>query len=545
MRRIVLVVMMVLGVHLGLASRLQALSVGDIVVQSHRGEPFKAEVSFTLESQEREKHFAVRLGDPKEYQTEGLTRAAVLDHLKTRTTSADVIQIFSEVPIDEPILAVLLLVRSGQLTIVRSYHVALSKAPPPLAAKPARVAQAASSGSLSRTAMPRSTASEPPASTLRHPAPPPALASVTTAPVTPRRAPPAPPATAGGALPAPPRRTSVAPLMVSVAAAPESSPTPTPAVAPAAAAAASTPPPSPSSPAAAAQRYGPIKPGETLYGIVQQLRLPNDKLWQAVVVLWHANQTQFLRGNLHGMQVGKYLTIPADFQEQIATLGHAETQQMVRYQWEAWQARQTIPRQHVAALPSREEGTPTMGRQSAARGAEAPPPTGTQPTAVLLPTDKASSLVSVTELQTLLQGLEERLTRRLSPVPEEPKGAVAFVSASELQTTLQDLEARLTQRVEQMIQQRGGQVSPEQSKGQEPPRRTVTPLEAAPRTAISSASYGFLLLNVLLFLCGVILLWRWWRHLSVEERQARLTAWRARVTFRSAKAVDSGARQHR
>jgi hypothetical protein len=62
---------------------------------------------------------------------------------------------------------------------------------------------------------------------------------------------------------------------------------------------------------------------------------------------------------------------------------------------------------------------------------------------------------------------------------------------------------------------------------------------------VSSASYGFFLINVLLFLCGVILLWRWWRHLSVEERQARLAAWRARVTFRSAKAVDSGARQHR
>lgn len=186
-----------------------------------------------------------------------------------------------------------------------------------------------------------------------------------------------------------------------------------------------------------------------------------------------------------------------------------------------------------------------MGKRQAARGSEAPPPPGTQPTAVLLPTDRASSLISVTELQTLLRGLEERLTRRLSPVREESKGAVAFVSASELQTTLQDLEARLTQRVEQMIQQRGGQVSPEQPKGQEPPRRTVTPLEAAPRTAVSSASYGFFLINVLLFLCGVILLWRWWRHLSVEERQARLTAWRARVAFRGAKAVDSGARQHR
>jgi Flp pilus assembly protein TadB len=120
---------------------------------------------------------------------------------------------------------------------------------------------------------------------------------------------------------------------------------------------------------------------------------------------------------------------------------------------------------------------------------------------------------------------------------------VAFVSASELQTT--QIEARLTQRVEQMIQQRGGQVSPEQPKGQELPRRTVTPLEAAPRTAVASVSYVFLLINVLLFLCGVILLWRWWRHLSIEERQARLATWRTRVAFRGAKAVDSKARQHR
>jgi hypothetical protein len=196
----------------------------------------------------------------KEYQTEGLTRAAVLI-TQDADDLADVIQIFPRY-------------RSSRScgTATGALGAAHDRAEPSRR-RPSRlhprcdtgqVARAAP-GDTPRTVMPRSTASEPPpASTLRHPAPLPALASVTTAPVAPRRVPPAQPATTAAAPPAPPRRSSVAPQLVSVAAAPETLPTRrlSPLLLPRLLHQLLYPP---RPPAVAAQRYGLIKPGNPVW----------------------------------------------------------------------------------------------------------------------------------------------------------------------------------------------------------------------------------------------------------------------------------------
>jgi hypothetical protein len=167
---------------------------------------------------------------------------------------------------------------------------------------------------------------------------------------------------------------------------------------------------------------------------------------------------------------------------------------------------------------------------------------------VLLPTDKASSLVSVADLQELLQGLEERITQRLSPLqrPLQPsKESVAFVSASELQSTLQTLEQRLTRRVEQMLVHNGIAVPMAPVANQTVPQAQSPMVATAPPVAVARASYALLLVNLLLFLFGVALLWRWWQHLSADERRTKLATWRAHVARQSARIPRFGSRSHR
>ena len=75
--------------------------------------------------------------------------------------------------------------------------------------------------------------------------------------------------------------------------------------------------------------------------------------------------------------------------------------------------------------------------------------------AVMLPVGKHGNTVSMAELQTVLQGLEERLMRRLTPTTQaqDANMPTALVSTSELQASIQNLEERLTQRMQQMFAQ--------------------------------------------------------------------------------------------
>jgi len=294
-------------------------------------------------------------------------------------------------------------------------------------------------------------------------------------------------------------------------------------------------------PARRTQRYGPVEKGETLYSIAKALHVPNEKIWQAVVALWRANQGQFLAENLHGLPAGTFLEVPSDLAESMAAMRIAEAQEIVANQWEEWHTPQRMGtgKQRVIIARDTDASAPTPGEREAAatasgRRAAATPPAEktaekpTAPQAVVLPVGKAGNLVSMTELQTVLEGLEERLMRRLTPTAQvqEVKSPTAFVSTSELQTSIQNLEERLTQRMQQMLTQ---------TPTAEPVRVGQRPLQPAPPAtqpspaaemeqpvSIQIVPYLLVLTNALGLLLIGALVWLWLRRRDREERLQRL-----------------------
>ena len=224
--------------------------------------------------------------------------------------------------------------------------------------------------------------------------------------------------------------------------------------------------------------------------------MPNDKLWQAVVALWRANKEQFQGGNLHGLPVGTFLVIPSDLAEHMAAIRLSEAQEIVAGQWEEWRTLQrsglnkqrVIVAAHDADTPATESTTRDLTPTEAAKPEATIPAekTAEKPVpgpAVVLPVGKAGNMVSMAELQTVLQGLEERLMRRLTPTGQsemqEAKLPTALVSAAELQASIQSLEERLTQRMQHMLVQ-----TPE------PVRVGQRPLPADPGQCTSTSGRG-------------------------------------------------------
>ena len=134
----------------------------------------------------------------------------------------------------------------------------------------------------------------------------------------------------------------------------------------------------------------------------------------------------------------------------------------------------------------------------------------------------------MTELQTVLQGLEERLMRRLTPTSQaqEVKSPTAFVSSMELQTSIQNLEERLTQRMQHMLAQtptsepvRVGQRPLQQAA---PMAQLPLTVAAAPPVSLLMVPYVLVLTNILVLLLVGGLVWLWVRRRDRDERLQRL-----------------------
>jgi pilus assembly protein FimV len=283
-------------------------------------------------------------------------------------------------------------------------------------------------------------------------------------------------------------------------------------------------------------RYGPVERGETLYSIAKSLHVSHNKLWQAVVVLWRANKGQFQGGNLHGLPVGTFLEVPPDLAENMAAMRLAEAQGIVAEQWEEWRTLQgsglnkqrVIVAAHDAHTPSPQRDL--MTTEDAKREAAIPvEETAEQPVlgqAVVLPVGKVGNMVSMAELQTVLQGLEERLMRRLTPAgqteTQEAKLPTALVNTAELQASIQSLEERLTQRMQQMLSQAPEPVRIGQRPLQQSLASTPAPVAAAQPVSLLPVSYLLVLTNALLLLLAGALLWLWLRRRERVERMQRV-----------------------
>src|SRR5262249_23616791 len=152
----------------------------------------------------------------------------------------------------------------------------------------------------------------------------------------------------------------------------------------------------------------------------------NEKIWPAVVALWRANQGQFFARNLHGLQVGTFLEVPSDLTEHMAAMSLAEAQEVVASQWEEWHTPQHMGTGQQRLIVARDTATtrPTPSKLpdvATGKRADTIPPqaqsveTSSAPQEAVLPAGQQGTLVSMTELQTVLQGLEERLMQRLTP----------------------------------------------------------------------------------------------------------------------------------
>jgi Tfp pilus assembly protein FimV len=460
-----------IGLTLALATRLQAISVGDIVVQSRRGMPFLAEISLILDQQERDRGVVVELGDREEYEAEGLHRAGVIDRLEASwiTGARDMVLIASTMPVQVPEFDLVLLVRSRQVTIVRTYRIGLptqavasqneKQSSPPLQSPPRRVAPVPSRSSKSNV---------------------------------------------------PPRAEAVPPWIQNLP-----------------------------------ERYGPVKRGRTLFGIMKELGIPKATIWQTIVFIWKANNPQFSAGNLHGLRSGVYLTVPSNLATSIATMSRKEAQGVIAQQWDAWQAlrravsgrQRIVPVQQETAVLAETSGTLTLKplppveetpaisekekdpavsekeKDPAVSEKEKEPAVSEkekEPAAastMVIPAEQAIPTTRVAELQSVLQGLEQLLAQQLPQIGETERVST-FVKATELQTALQGLEERLIQRLQEALQQAKAaqQTAPSTS-----PPITEEPTLLEQLLPTNSMVYVLAVENALLLLLVIGILWRWLR----------------------------------
>lgn len=129
MRRLWLIgAAMVISLSANLTAR--AFSVGEIELQSRLGMPFAAEVPLQMKPHERGEGFVVVVGDEADYQAERLPRAPAIDDLWPTVIIGppDVIRIVSKKAMETAQFDLVLLVRTGQVTIVRNYAIALPAA---------------------------------------------------------------------------------------------------------------------------------------------------------------------------------------------------------------------------------------------------------------------------------------------------------------------------------------------------------------------------------------------------------------------------------
>lgn len=438
------VVGVMLGLTLALTSPLQALSVGNMSVRSFFGRPFLAEIPLQLTPQERAQGVTVLLGDLHEYRAEKLPRHAVIETLDAVVTPGprEMIRVVSRIPVDTAAFALVLLVRTGQVTIVKPFQVMLSPAP----AVTPNVAAATPEGPRAAAPRTRTEKASPPVGQ--------------------------PPATKKAATPEPKPTLTWAQRL------------PT--------------------------RYGPIQNGATLYGIAEDLGVPKDGLWQAVILLWEANKMEFFGENMHGLRAGSSLAIPGGMAEGIAAMSRGEAQRLIAEQWDAWQAlrrngsavAQVSPADKAAGLlkkpPPLPDVMPLVNK-------EVSPPT---PTVALASANQAGPGAGE-DMRMLLRRLEDLLSQHF-PQTQAPGGTVTFVSATELQGALQGLEERLLLRVQETLAPKTGLSRGTGGAPQMTPQDD-DPALVAPWLPADAMVYVLVAESAVLLFFAAGMLWRWYR----------------------------------
>jgi hypothetical protein len=260
------------------------------------------------------------------------------------------------------------------------------------------------------------------------------------------------------------------------------------------------------------QSYGPIRPGETLYRVMEELRIPKSVIWQVAVETWRANEQQFANGNMHGLKSGRYLHFSSDdLAQAIAAPDVGEAQRIVAEQWEAWQTSQHIELANNDDIPLPE----IMAEDDTLPAQEE---THVSASTLLLSAPQPATLVNITELQSVLKGFEERLAQRLSvssltPLELAEAATIPLVNTTELQDSLRGLESRLLQDLQRVILPHV-QVDEAQAllQSQQLPS-TLQEVKSlvAPLWSTHTLLYVLVAQNMLLFLLTIGFAWGWYR----------------------------------
>ncbi len=270
------------------SSKVAALGLGDIEINSVLNNPLKAVVELTSATDAELEELKVSIASSEAFARVGVARTRILNdfNFSVERTAAGkpIIRISTREPVREAYLEFLLELVWSKGRLVRQYTVLVD---PPFTMPATPVA-------------PRPPVTPPAPETRVQPAPPPPVTRVQ--PTPPRQVRPAPP---------PP---PVAPAPVK---------------------------------ARTADQYGPVRRNETLWDIAKKLRPGSDvSMQQMMLALQRANPDAFINNNINNLRAGAVLQVPD--RDETLSLSRSDSVLEARRQYEEWRAARTTKAAAVA-----------------------------------------------------------------------------------------------------------------------------------------------------------------------------------------------------
>jgi len=299
------------GVFLLMPWVVHAAGLGKLTILSALGQPLSAEVDLLSVQTGELATLVARLAPPEAFTQANISYSPALVgvrmSIERRADGQPYIKIISTRPVNEPFIDLLVVLSWPQGRLVREYTALID----PVGYTPAvPVAPVIPSVAVTPPATP-----EP-------------------QPIAPAPEPPAPE----------PPVAAAAPVEATVAAAPAQPVKPAPA------------------PEAADKAYGPVKRGETLFGIASKVKPEGVTVEQMLVGLYHANPDAFA-DNMNHLKTGKILRVPE--KERVIATDQSEAVKEVRVEAANWNAYRRKLAEAAGETPAREPQSAASGKITA------------------------------------------------------------------------------------------------------------------------------------------------------------------------------------
>jgi pilus assembly protein FimV len=420
------------------ASSVQALGLGDIRLKSALNQTFNADIKLLSVEKGTLDDVRVMLASPEAFEQAGVERPYLLTKLRFKperlADGSAIIRVTSREPIREPFLNFVIEVNWPKGRLLREYTVLLDP-PVTLERKPAPVKAPVAAPEPSEP--PEVVEAEPP---------------VTAAPV----APPAEPAA------------EVAPAKEPVAAVEEP---------------------------VAADEYGPVQKGDSLWVISQRSQHQGVDLNQMMMAIYRANPSAFFNENINNLKAGQILRIPD--REETLKISKSEARSQYSEHVAAWMAEKEAKTAAMAAVEEEAEAPAEAvapAEQEAAVAAEAAPeatvPEAELKIATARPEGEGEAGAAEEEsTETAVARLkQELLIAQEDAESARQEGEEMHSRVVELESQLADLQRLLALRSEQLARLQAGVAEAEQMPEaliEEAVTEEVAPEEAVTEEAVT------------------------------------------------------------